>query len=227
MKMVFFLGVFLMSTLLSFGQSADKKAPSPKSEQKKERHVKVMISQNGKVTKIDTTFNMADEKMVKLKVDSILKKLNVVDGKDGNAEIVIIKGDNKMMHWEQKSGNHPGEQEIRVFYQEGDSGTVKHQKKVVRISHGGGDMAVFGPDGALMPPPPPPPPMPAIHMRSFKMAGGDPFAMDPNNKDIISYDKKDIGKGLEKITIVRKKQTPHPDAKEVEMKVEVTDKPKK
>ena len=51
--------------------------------------------------------------------------------------------------------------------------------------------------------------------------------MDPDNKDIVSYDRKHIGKVLEKITIVRKKHTPAADEKKVEMKVEVTDDQKK
>jgi len=224
MKMVFILGAFLMTTLLSFGQSGEKKAPAPKSEQKKEQHVKVMVSQNGKVTKIDTTFNFADEKMIKLKVDSMLRLKGIEDGKDGNADIVIIKGGDKM-HWEQKSGsNHPGAGEMQVFYMQGDSGSTKNQKKVFRIMHDG-DASMFSHDGAMMPPPPPPPP-PPFHVQGFKISRDDPFAMDPNNKDIISYDKKDIGKGLEKITIVRKKQTPKADAKEVEVKVEVSDEKK-
>jgi hypothetical protein len=33
----------------------------------------------------------------------------------------------------------------------------------------------------------------------------DPFAFDPTDTTIVSYNKKDMGKGLEKITIVRKK----------------------
>ena len=57
------------------------------------------------------------------------------------------------------------------------------------------------------------------------MGGGDPFAMDPDNKDIVSYDRKDIGKGLEKITIVRKKHDPEAK-KEVKVQVHVQDKPK-
>ena len=224
MKMVFILGAFLMTTLLSVGQSAEKKAPAPKSEQKKEQHVKVMVSKNGKVTKIDTTFNFADEKMIKLKVDSMLRLKGIEDGKDGNAEIVIIKGGDKM-HWEQKSGgNHPGEAEMQVFYMHGDSGSMKNQKKVFRIMRDG-DVTMIGHDGAMMPPPPPPPP-PPFHVQGFKLSQGDPFAMDPDNKDIISYDRKDIGKGLEKITIVRKKQTPSTDAKQVEVKVEVSDEKK-
>jgi biopolymer transport protein ExbD len=218
MKMVFVLGLFLMTTILSFGQTA-KTAPATKSDQKKEQRVKVMVSQNGKVTNIDTTFNFPDEKLVKLKVDSLLKKLEIVDGKDGNADIVIIKGDGNM-HWGQKSGgSRAGGKEMKVFYMQGDSGSMKNQKKVVHIMRDG-EVTMFGHDGDMMPPPPPPPP---FRVQGFKVSGGDPFAMDPDNKDIISYDRKDIGKGLEKITIVRKKQTPPTDAKQVEVKVEVSD----
>ena len=43
----------------------------------------------------------------------------------------------------------------------------------------------------------------------------------------ISYEKKDIGKGLEKITIIRKKRTENTTNKDVEVKVEVTDDQKK
>jgi hypothetical protein len=33
----------------------------------------------------------------------------------------------------------------------------------------------------------------------------DPFAFDPTDPTIVSYQKKDVGKDEEKITIVRKK----------------------
>ncbi len=111
------------------------------------------------------------------------------------------------------------------MYDNSDSNGVKGEKKVVMIGNGNG-MATFDSDGDMMPPPPPPPP-PPFHMNGFRMTRGDAFAMDPDNKDIISYDKKDIGKGLEKITIVRKKHTPGAEGKEVEMKVEVTEDDKK
>jgi len=216
MKIVFFLGLFLTATLLSYGQTA-KSAPAAKSEQKKEQHVKVMVSHNGKVTKIDTTFNFADEKLIQLKVDSLLKKLEVVKGKAGEANVIIMRG----------MGPNSGTRQYSVMYQNCDSAGVKGAKKVVMIGNGNG-MATFDSDGdMMMPPPPPPPPMPPFHVNGFKMTRSDPFAMDPDNKDIISYDKKDIGKGLEKITIVRKKHTPATDEKKVEMKVEVTEDDKK
>jgi hypothetical protein len=194
MKLVFYLGLFLATTLLSYGQTAEKKAPAPK-EQKKEQHVKVMVSQNGKVVEIDTTFNFADEKVVKFKVDSILTTLNVTGpGSSDNKVIMIRKG--KDMYMSHPGGNGPGEEQISVFY-----------------------------DGKV--PPPPPPPMPGMHIRSFQMHGGDPFAMDSNDQDIVTYEKKDIGKGLEKITIVRKKRPENQQSKEVEVKVEVDEETKK
>jgi len=215
MKVVFFLGLFLAATLLSYGQTT-KSATAAKSEQKKEQQVKVMVSQNGKVTKIDTTFNFADEKLIQLKVDSLLKKLEVVNGKAGESNVIIMRG----------MGPNGGNRQYSVMYQNCDSNGVKSGKKVVMIGNGNG-IATFDSDGGMMMPPPPPPPPPPFHMNGFKMSRSDPFAMDPDNKDIISYDKKDIGKGLEKITIVRKKHTPGAEGKEVEMKVEVTEDDKK
>ena len=215
MKVVFFLGLFLAATLLSYGQTT-KSATAAKSEQKKEQQVKVMVSQNGKVTKIDTTFNFADEKLIQLKVDSLLKKLEVVNGKAGESNVIIMRG----------MGPNGGNRQYSVMYQNCDSNGVKGGKKVVMIGNGNG-IATFDSDGGMMMPPPPPPPPPPFHMNGFKMSRSDPFAMDPDNKDIISYDKKDIGKGLEKITIVRKKHTPGAEGKEVEMKVEVTEDDKK
>ena len=215
MKVVFFLGLFLATTLLSLGQTT-KSATATKSDQKKEQHVKVMVSQNGKVTKIDTTFNFVDEKLIQLKVDSLLKKLEVVKGKAGESNVIIMRG----------MGSSGGNRTYRVMYNNSDSNGVKGEKKIVMIGNGN-DIATFDSDGDMMLPPPPPPPPPPFHMNGFRMTRSDPFAMDPGNKDIISYNKKDIGKGLEKITIVRKKHTPGAEGKEVEMKVEVTDDDKK
>ncbi|MCX6221028.1 MAG: hypothetical protein NTZ69_08560 [Bacteroidia bacterium] len=215
MKIVFFLGLFLTATLFSYGQTA-KSTTASKSDQKKEQHVKVMVSQNGKVTKIDTTFNFADDKLIQLKVDSLLKKLEVVNGKAGESNVIIMRG----------MGSSGGNRTYSVMYNNSDSNGVKSEKKIVMIGKGGGTYT-FDSDGDMMLPPPPPPPPPPFHVNGFRMTRSDPFAMDPNNKDIISYDKKDIGKGLEKITIVRKKRTPTADEKKVEMKVEVTEDDKK
>ena len=49
-------------------------------------------------------------------------------------------------------------------------------------------------------------------VRGYRLSGHprrDPFAFNPSDTSIVSYNKKDMGKGLEKITIVRKKATGH------------------
>jgi hypothetical protein len=231
MRLVFLLGVFLLSTLFSLGQTVKTTTTTNSQQKNGKQHVKVMVSQNGKVTKIDTTFNLPNEEAIHLKVDSILKKLEVVDGKSGEANVIIMRGDGKTHMFKHGEGNKPGERQIQVFYNEGDSGKVRKDMKVIHMGEGG-DFAAFGPDGELMPPPPPPPPPPhgmpnAIRVKGYKIGGGDPFAMDTNDADIITYDKKDIGKGLEKITIVRKKRTSPENEKEVQVKVEVSDDQKK
>jgi hypothetical protein len=150
-----------------------------------------------------------------------------VDGKDGKANVIILRSNGKTTMSSHAGGKMPGEKQIQIFYQSGDSGKMKSGHKVMRIMDGA-SVVVEGMDDEMMPPPPPPPPpMPGMQIRSFSMAGGDPFAMDPNDADIVTYDKKDIGKGLEKITIVRKKHTPGPEEKNVEIKVDVSDDKKK
>jgi biopolymer transport protein ExbD len=234
MRLVFLLGVFLLSTLLSLGQTAKTTTTttSVQSQQKKDQqHVKVMVSQNGKVTKIDTTFNLPNEKLVQLKVDSLLKILEGADGKSGEANIIIMRGDDNIHMGKHGKGNSPGERQITVYYQKSDSSDAVGHKKVMMIGNGKG-LVTFDGDGEMMPPPPPPPPPPhgmtnAIRVQGFKLPGGDPFAMDPSDPDIITYDKKDIGKGLEKITIVRKKRTSPEIERDVQVKVEVSDDKKK
>jgi hypothetical protein len=169
--------------------------------QKKEQRMKVVVNQNGKEIKIDTTFNFADQKSVQAKVDSILKQNGIEQVCEEGNHIIIMK-DGKHMTMTQSGNRMPGSEEMQVFYQEGDSGKVKG-KKIVRI-HKKGDIAIFDADGEMIPPPPP---MPPLHVRAT-MNHSDPFAINPNDEDIVTYDKKDIGKGLEKITIVRKKRNP-------------------
>ena len=192
MKLVFLLGLFLTVTAFSYGQDA-KVEKDPKVQQKKEQHVKVMVNQNGKTIKIDTTFNLPDEKLIQFKVDSIMKKYGKGGMAAGDEKVIILRNGNHMI-MSQGGKDSPGEEQMSIFYTTNDSGKVKHERKVIR----------------MIPPPPPVPPVPGAHavrVQGFRLPGGDPFAFNPDDADIVSYDKKDIGKGLEKITIVRKKQT--------------------
>ena len=220
MRHVFLLGLFLASTIFSFAQEKTAQQ-TEKATKKNEQRIKVMVNQDGKQIKIDTTFSLPDEKMIQFKVDSLLQKLGVNNGKAGEPNIVIFRGGRGMTMSRHHANGMPGENQIELFYQKGDSGQVKNVRNVIRVR--GENMETVDVAGDMEPPMPPMPPVPPFHMRGFRMTTGDPFAMDPNDHDIISYDKKDLGKGLEKITIVRKKHTAEADPKEVQVKVEVDD----
>ena len=228
MKLVFFLGLFLAASVFSFGQEA-KVEKEQKDQQKKAQHVKVMVSQNGKTIKIDTTFNLPDEKLIQFKVDSILKKYGKGGMAAGDGKVFIMRGGN---HMTAISGGKalPNEEQFSVFYNSDDSGKVKGERKIIRMEKTGNSIVMHDMYGDMVPPPPPVPSVAGAHavrVQGFRLPGGDPFSFNPEDKDIISYDKKDIGKGLEKITIVRKKQVERTQKKEVEVKLEVQDEQKK
>lgn len=221
MKLVFVTGLLLAATLLSFGQT-EKAAQDQKTAPKKVQRIKMVMKQNGKEIKIDTTFNFADEKMVKAKVDSIMKKLEKEGIQLGDSNR-IFRHEGKRFTWSRRDGKDlPGSEQFDVIVQSGDSGKMKHERRIVHI--GPGDyVTTFDQDGDMLPPRPP---MPPQRVKAFRFAGGDPFVMDPNDKDIVSYHRKDLGKGLEKITIVRKIHDPEAK-KEVKVQVHVQDEPKK
>lgn len=202
--------------LFSFGQNdqaiKEKKAAQDKVAEKiNQQRIKIVMKKDGKELKIDTVFNLPDEKMVKEKLDAMMKKLEK-EGLLSDSDRVFFKN-GKNFHWSMPKGGfaHAGPG-MDYFIFEGDSGKSGHERRVISIGRGN-RVELMGPDGGMMPPMPP-------HAKAFRFFGGDPFAMDPNDKDIVSYDRKDIGKGLEKITIVRKKRPEHEVQKRVEVRVE-------
>lgn len=220
-----FAGLLFTFSSFTFGP-VDNATLADDLPQKKVQRVKVVVNKDGKETKIDTTFNLPDEKMINFKVDSMLKKLDV-DGIVSNESGVVIHRGGKAMYLNHPKGaNLPGEEQFDIFIQHGDSGKMTHKKKIIRI--GEGENFSFGnAEGDLLVPPPPPPPMPPFPIEFRQRFSGDPFAFDPGDAAIISYDKKDIGKGLEKITIIRKKQAGNNPKKEVKVQVDVSDDVKK
>ncbi len=192
--------------------------------QKKEQRVKVIVKKDGKETKIDTTFNFPDEKMVNAKVDSILKKFDV-KGNESEKFDVLIQHPGKRMKFINRGENLPGDEQFDIMIQHGDSGLTKHVRKIIRVG-ADGDVISMGDseDNEFLSPPSPPPPPPFMMNGQF---GGDPFSFDTNDASIISYDKKDIGKGLEKITIIRKKKVGRNENREVQVRVETSDDSKK
>lgn len=196
---------FIMTANLFTMMGADEPKRVEGEPQKKEQKVKVFVKKDGKEIKIDTTFsfNLPDEKAIQAKVDSMLKAEGVENFHGKGKHVMIMKS--------RKHEGKPENEDYTIFIQEGDSGLTKG-KKVVRVFAGGNgetiDLEGF--------PVPPPPPMPPLHVKGFKIHGGDPFAFDPNDDDIVTYDRKDIGKGLEKIIIVRKKRDANAPVKVVE-----------
>ena len=61
-------------------------------------------------------------------------------------------------------------------------------------------------------------PQPGVRATAISAANG-PFEFDAADPDIVSYKKKDLGKGQEKIIIVRKKRDTKKEVREVEVKV--------
>jgi hypothetical protein len=220
MRLAFMLGVMVITAGFSYGQT-EKSKTVEKTPPKKEQHIKVVMNQNGKEVKIDTTFTSLDEKVLQDKVDSMMNKLD----KSGNSKVIILRDGGASAHSHHSSGM-PGEGQFEVFYDSNDSGKVRNVRKVIRMENGGPVVMTENFDGGMMPPPPPPPP-PPFHVRGYRVVSDDPYAHNPDNADIVSYEKKDIGKGLEKITIVRKKHTTNEEQKTVTVKVESTDDDKK
>jgi hypothetical protein len=153
--------------------------------QKKSQRVKIIVSKDGKVTEIDTTLNLADEKKIQFKVDSMLKRYDIT-------------------------------------IQKCDSGMGSQGKRIIRIGKDGNFNTFGWHDGDMMIPPPPPVPHKS-NFTFYKQFGADPYAFDTKDESVISYEKKDIGNGLERITIVRKKKSEQKENKEVRVTVETSD----
>lgn len=219
-----FLGLLFTASSFTFGPVEDAPLAGNTSQEKVQR-VKVTVNKDGKETKIDTTFNLSDEKAISVKVDSILNKLGIEGGGMGKSKVMIHRT-GRDMNWNNPNGEKlPAEEQFEIMIQNGDSGKAPHAKKIFHIRRNGDLVSIGSSDGDhLMPPPPIPPHAPMIFHHRFS---GDPFAFDPKDESIISYDKKDIGKGLEKITIIRKKKMEHQQDQKVQVKVETVDDSKK
>ena len=218
-----FLGLLFTASSFTFGlvegAPLAENIPQEKVSGEKVQRVKITVNKDGKETKIDTTFNLPDEKKIKAKVDSILKNLDVEEVGTGKSKYIIHRT-GKDVKWNALNGEKfPAEEQFDIMIQNGDSGTAKRQKRVLHIRRNGDLMSIGSSDcDQLIPPPPPIPPHASrvFHQRF----GGDPFAADPKDESIVSYEKKDIGKGLEKITIIRKKSIEHRQDQKIQVNVE-------
>lgn len=175
---------------------------------KKSRHVRLVKIENGKKMEIDTVFATDDVFVwhgdtinpIKHKGGMMVHSFGKGDGK---ANVVIIKhkdGDKG----EPMSFDFKTVDDLDIVTESGDS---LGKKIIVRKMRKGGpgDRMIYlnerGP--GHFPPVPPTPPIP--HIMKFKHSGQ---LIDLNDPNVVSYKKKDLKDGLEKIEIVRKKVDP-------------------
>lgn len=207
-----FAGLLFAASSFTFapGEDAQLAGDPP---QKKVQRVTVIVNKDGKETKIDTTFNLADGKMVHSRVDSVLRKLDIGDFDHGNPDVIIHRGGKPMKGMAINGRKAPGDEQFEIFIQNSDSGKTKGVRKMIHVN--GLEHRFQAGNMGNESPLPPPPPMPPHVIRMHKQFGGDPYAFDTRDESVISYEKKDIGGGLERITIVRKKLEEHPKKKEI------------
>lgn len=208
-------GVLLSSFMLA--QKGDG-AQDPK----KSRHIKMIKIENGKKMELDTVFTNDD--VFVWKGDTVnpikhtgkysssgsdkMQRVDVkVDRQDGKEKVMIFKHrggkSGEPMIWNMDSGD-----DMEIITEDVDS----VGKRIVvrkRMNDGVEDHLSFrnGDFDMLVPPPPPPPvpPMPPFsHMKVMKMQHTGQI-IDLNDPNIVSYKKKDVKGGMEKIEIIRKK----------------------
>lgn len=213
--MVGLTGVLLSSFMLV--QKGDG-AQGPK----KSRHIKMIKIENGKKMELDTVFTNDDVfvwngdtvnpikhtgKYSSSGPDKMQRVDVKVDRQDGKEKVMIFKHrggkSGEPMIWNMDSGD-----DMEIVTEDVDS----VGKRIVvrkRMNNGIEDHMSFRNgdyDMLVSPPPPPPvPPMPPFsHMKVMKMQHAGQI-IDLNDPNIVSYKKKDVKGGMEKIEIIRKK----------------------
>ena len=204
----------VISGLLLIGLSSTVSAlPSvPQTPQKKERTVKVLVREGSKLVEKDSTYVGGTGKGIFYAGKNVVFKADSLvlhrDGNNKTQTVTLIIQDDK-----QGAGKDSTKYTCTVVSQDSVSRTVGHSMA------GAGDGK-----GMII--------MQNVDSGSFNMSGStpavagyrigrplhDPFSFDPGDQDIVSFKKKDLGKGLERITIVRKKSVVT-EEKEVEMKI--------
>lgn len=189
---------------------------------KKSRHIKMIKIENGKKMELDTVFTNDDVfvwngdtvnpikhtgKYSSSGPDKMQRVDVKVDRQDGKEKVMIFKHrggkSGEPMIWNMDSGD-----DMEIVTEDVDS----VGKRIVvrkRMNNGIEDhMSFRNGDYDMLVPPPPPPPVPPMtpfsHMKVMKMQHGGQI-IDLNDPNIVSYKKKDVKGGMEKIEIIRKK----------------------
>ncbi len=203
----------LAVTLLSSNAFAQK--PEEPKTKSKDRHIKMLKIEDGKKIELDTV--LTDSAVFVWNGDTIgremlgkdmdlsdfdgMKQFKVfVDGKDDDGKVMIYHSKGS------KCCNPIGMQidlDNNIEMLAGDEGDSIPKRIIIRkrMKNGDGDPFVFM-NGKGHVPFAPVPPLPPVGMHRGKLAGQ---VIDLNDPNIISYQKKELSGGREKIEIVRKK----------------------
>lgn len=183
MKSRIFLTILTAMMGLSTGNAVSQTVVKTNDQiNKKEQNIKVWVKEDPKTVEKEMTI-MADSAFHGLGNDLKNKKVTVT----------VISSDNG-------AGNSSS-----YSYSIGDTIPKGGEPKVARSVNGKNMIYMVRSDGEnsdLTTQP--------HRVKGYRVSGHpsrDPFAFDPADTSIVSYQKKDVGKGLEKITIVRKKAT--------------------
>ncbi len=195
------MGVLILSSFTTSSRPGDLTATK---EQK--RRIKMVKIVDGQKAELDTV--VADNKPFVWQGDTLNApdwemdfRPMPEDFEEMADEMMFMSEGPKHLKWNDKGGDH------FMFFDEdkteGDS-TYRHMM-VKRFKGNGGDEDVFvfrGPKMKNMPGVPPVPPVPSVpHVKMIHKGN----VIDLNSPNVISFKKKDLGGGREKIEIIRKK----------------------
>jgi hypothetical protein len=218
-KLLSFGTIGLTGVLLSSFMLVQKGDESQ--EPKKSRHIKVTKIENGKKMELDTVLTGND--VFVWNGDTINPVRHF--GKSGRPEfdkmhrvdVEFDRQNGKEMIFKHRSNNQ-GEPMIWNMDSDDDMEIITEAvdslgKRIVvrkRMRDGADDAMGFTNDDfdMIAPPAPPVPPMPPVppfsHLKMMKMQHGGQI-IDLNDPNVVSYKKKDVKGGMEKIEIIRKK----------------------
>lgn len=211
------LVLFAVAGLAALGLSSwSNLQEKEKAQPKKTRHIKMIKMENGKKMELDTVLSGDDVfvwngdtinpgKHIKGVSPSEFDKMHHPDGDmDEQREVKIIR----------HKGNKSGHAKIWQMDADDDVETVtvvdgdSTENKIIikkRLKDGNEENRIIylnHEDGENFPPMPPMPPMPHMRMMQMNHAKGMINLNDPN---VISYKKKELSGGREKIEIIRHK----------------------
>ena len=199
---IFAAPAFALLWLTSGNSNAQVGVETSVQPQKKEQNVKIVIRKDGQLIEKDTTIVTGDSKnftyttkKMTVAADSLYHSIG--DDQTGKTVTVTVFDDNGDKGKGSRTSTHTYTYTISDSLQK--NGTQKLVRKIegkpflIIMENGEGKTFDLTDSPTTV--------ANQIMVRKVR----DPFAFDPTDPTIVSYQKKDVGKDEEKITIVRKK----------------------